>query len=52
MVLTFVPPIAPMVVPARAAQDALPAAELIGSLALMVAAIAAMLWIAAPGSGS
>ena len=47
VVLTFVPPIAPMVVPARAAQDALPAAELIGSLALMVVAIAAMLWIAA-----
>ena len=47
VVLTFVPPIAPMVVPARAAQDALPAAELIGSLILMVVAIAAMLWIAA-----
>ena len=38
---TFVPPLAPMVVPARAAQDALPLSELLLSIALMVAATAA-----------
>jgi ABC-2 type transport system permease protein len=38
-VLTFVPPLAPLIVPARAAEGALPAGELAISLILMVAAI-------------
>lgn len=35
--LTFVPPLAPLIVPVRAAQDALSAGELAGSIAAMVA---------------
>jgi ABC-2 type transport system permease protein len=37
--LTFVPPLAPLIVPARAAEGALPAGELVISLVLMLAAI-------------
>ncbi len=44
---TLIPPLAPMVVPARAAQDALPIGELMLSIALMVAASALLLWLAA-----
>lgn len=45
--LTLLPPVAPMVAPARAAQDSLPLWELALSLALMAAAIFAMIWLAA-----
>jgi ABC-2 type transport system permease protein len=45
--LSLFPPTAPMIVPARAAQDALPAGELVASLALMLAGTALLLWIAA-----
>lgn len=38
-ICTFLPPVAPMVVPGRAAQDALPAWELAVSIALMIVAI-------------
>ncbi|MET0731319.1 MAG: ABC transporter permease [Solirubrobacterales bacterium] len=44
---TFFPPLAPMVVPGRAAQDALPLWELLLSIALMVAATLLLLWMAA-----
>jgi ABC-2 type transport system permease protein len=44
---TYVPPMAPMVVPARAARDALPAGELAASIALMLAGSAAVLWLGA-----
>jgi len=44
---TFVPFVAPMVVPSRAAHDALPAGELALSIALMIAATALLLWLAA-----
>lgn len=44
---TFLPPMAPMVVPGRAAQGELPAAELIASLLLMLAAIAVVVVLAA-----
>ncbi|HYH62307.1 MAG TPA: ABC transporter permease [Solirubrobacterales bacterium] len=47
VIATFVPPVAPMVVPARAAQDALPLGELAISLVLMVLAAAFLLWVAA-----
>ena len=47
VVATLIPPLAPMVVPARAAQDALPAGELVLSIALMIAASALLLWLAA-----
>ncbi|MEJ7875618.1 MAG: hypothetical protein WKF62_03085, partial [Solirubrobacterales bacterium] len=47
VVATFVPPLAPMIVPARAAQDALPLGELVVSVALMLLAAAALLWLAA-----
>ncbi len=47
VVATFFPPLAPMIVPARAAQDALPVGELVISLVLMVLAAAFLLWIAA-----
>jgi ABC-2 type transport system permease protein len=43
---TFLPPMAPMVVPGRAAQGALPAWELAVSLALMLAAIAIVVTLA------
>lgn len=46
-VLSFVPPIAPLIVPARAAKDALPLGELLLSVALMVAAIVFVAWIGA-----
>jgi ABC-2 type transport system permease protein len=42
-ITTFLPPVAPMTVPARAAQDALPAWELALSLVAMLAGIALML---------
>jgi ABC-2 type transport system permease protein len=42
-VTTFLPPVAPLVVPARAAQDALPLWELVLSLAAMAAGIALLL---------
>ena len=44
---TFIPLVAPMVVPARAANDALPAGELVISIVLMLAATALLLWLAA-----
>lgn len=44
---TFLPPMAPMVVPGRAAQGELPAAELVISLLLMLAAIAVVVVVAA-----
>lgn len=46
-ILTFLPPVAPMIVPVRAAQGALPAWELALSLALMLAAIVALVLLAA-----
>ncbi len=46
-VLTFIPPVAPMIVPVRAAQDALPAWELALSIALMLAATFALVLLAA-----
>jgi len=46
-VLTLFPPTAPLVVPARAAVDGLPAGELAASLVLMVAGTAALIWLAA-----
>lgn len=46
-ICTFLPPVAPLVVPARAAVDGLPAAELAASIALMVAATLALIWLAA-----
>ncbi len=47
VVATFIPPLAPMTVPARAAQGALPAGELVISIVLMILAAALLLWIAA-----
>lgn len=44
---TFLPPMAPMVVPGRAAQGELPAGELVASLLLMAAAIAVVVVLAA-----
>jgi ABC-2 type transport system permease protein len=46
-ICTFLPPVAPLIVPARAAQDALPAGELAVSLILMIAATAFLLRLAA-----
>jgi ABC-2 type transport system permease protein len=45
-VLSFIPPAAPMVVPARATQDGLPAGELIVSLVLMAVSVVALLGLA------
>jgi ABC-2 type transport system permease protein len=45
-VTTFLPPVAPMTVPARAAQDAIPAWELALSLVVMLAGIALVLLVA------
>jgi len=47
VVASFIPPLAPMIVPARAAQDSLPASELAISIALMVITALALLWLAA-----
>ncbi len=47
VVCTFLPPVAPMVVPGRAAQDALPGWELAVSLIAMVAFAVLLLWLAA-----
>jgi len=47
VICTFVPFFAPMIAPARAAQDALPAWEAALSIALMLLAIAALIWLAA-----
>jgi ABC-2 type transport system permease protein len=44
---TFLPPMAPLVVPGRAAQGALPAGELVASLVLMLGAIVVVVIIAA-----
>jgi ABC-2 type transport system permease protein len=44
--LTFLPPVAPMIVPIRVAQGAIPAGQLIISIALMVAACALLIWMA------
>jgi ABC-2 type transport system permease protein len=44
---TFLPPMAPLVVPGRAAQGALPTGELIASLALMAVAIGVVIVLAA-----
>lgn len=46
-VCTFLPPVAPMIVPARAAQDTLPAWELGLSVVLMLAGTAALMRLAA-----
>lgn len=46
-VCTFLPPTAPMVVPGRAAQDALPAWQLVVSLILLAAATVVLVWAAA-----
>jgi ABC-2 type transport system permease protein len=46
-VTTFLPPVAPIVVPARAAQDALPLWELAGFVLLMLAGTAVVLVVAA-----
>ncbi|MGI8594508.1 MAG: ABC transporter permease [Solirubrobacteraceae bacterium] len=46
-VCTFLPPVAPMVVPARAAQDALPPWELAVSVVLMLAGTAVLVRLAA-----
>jgi ABC-2 type transport system permease protein len=43
---SFIPPLAPMIVPARAAQDALPAWELAVSIALMLAGSALLIRLA------
>jgi len=43
---TYLPPLAPMVVPGRAAQGALPGWELALSLLIMVASILLVMWIA------
>ncbi len=43
---TYLPPLAPMVVPGRAAQGALPAWELALSLLIMIASILLVMWIA------
>lgn len=45
-VCTFIPPIAPLIVPARAAVDALPLGELLASVALMIAATVALVGLA------
>jgi ABC-2 type transport system permease protein len=45
-VCTFLPPVAPMVVPGRAVQDALPAWELAVSLALMALATVLLIGLA------
>lgn len=47
VVASFIPPLAPMIVPARAAQDSLPASQLAISIALMLIAALALLWLAA-----
>lgn len=44
--LTFLPPVAPMIVPIRVAQGAIPAGQLIISIALMIAACALLIWMA------
>jgi ABC-2 type transport system permease protein len=46
VVCTYLPPVAPLVVPARAAVGELPVGELIVSVALMLAAIVALIWLA------
>ena len=46
-ICTFLPPVAPMVVPARAAEGELPAWELAISIALMAIAIVVLIWLAA-----
>ncbi len=46
VVCTYLPPVAPLVVPARAAVGELPLGELIASIALMLVAIAALIWLA------
>ena len=46
LVCTYLPPVAPLVVPARAAVGELPTGELIVSLFLMGAAILALVWLA------
>ena len=43
---TLVPPLAPLIVPARAAAGELPTEQLIASLALMVAGCAVLIWLA------
>lgn len=45
-VSSYVPPLAPMVVPARMANDALPAEQLLLSLAAMIAGCALLIWAA------
>lgn len=47
VVFTFLPPVAPLVVPGRAAQGALPAWQLAASIGLMVLGVAGMVRLAA-----
>jgi ABC-2 type transport system permease protein len=47
VVLTFVPPTAPLVVPGRAAQSALPAWQLVTSIGIMALSVAGMVRLAA-----
>jgi ABC-2 type transport system permease protein len=46
-VLTFVPPVAPMIVPTRAAQGAVSPLEVLISVALMLVSIAVLIRVAA-----
>lgn len=46
-VCSLLPPVAPMVIPVRAAQDALPLSELLLSLGAMVAGTLALIWLGA-----
>ena len=45
-VLTLVPLTAPLVVPARAAVDGLPAGELVASIVILIASTGALIWLA------
>ena len=46
VLLSFVPPVAPMIVPVRAATDSIPPEQLALSIALMIAGCAALIWAA------
>lgn len=46
VILSFVPPVAPMIVPVRAATDSIPPEQLALSIALMIAGCAALIWAA------
>lgn len=44
--LSLLPPVAPMIVPVRAAYDAIPPEQMVLSVALMLAGCAALIWVA------